>query len=415
MTRRNIWGAAAALAAILLTVKANAQALDLTKFEAWVDLRGAVSTAGEEWLDGGFSKTRYGGTNDTNADFEIAEATALWEPRFTASLSAHLNLQAGPDQDMPFSAVEAFLRWRMPPKSPWRISAKAGRFYPPISLEHEGPAWTLTRSITPSAINSWIGEEVAVIGLEGRAARVFGDHFFDFRFSAFGFNDTAGTLLSLRGWALHDIRTVIGGSFRVPDDPVRRTIVPLQVERTRPTKELDGRVGFYASARWRYSDLIQVDILAYDNRADPNAIRNGQYGWRTKFFSGGLKYTPVEGFEILVQGMFGSTAMGPVSELDMSVLKFDDTYVSAYVLAAIESGDNRFSVRAAHFRVGKRSIESAQNPENGWAGTVAWIRPVTKHLRVGLEALYTNHDRPILGVAGRTQDVQVQTSIQLRY
>ncbi|MGD1956306.1 MAG: hypothetical protein ACFBZ9_13945, partial [Sphingomonadales bacterium] len=69
MTRRNIWGAAAALAAILLTVKANAQALDLTKFEAWVDLRGADSSAWEELLYGGFSKTRYCGTIDTNAYF----------------------------------------------------------------------------------------------------------------------------------------------------------------------------------------------------------------------------------------------------------------------------------------------------------------------------------------------------------
>lgn len=176
----------------------SAQALDLSAFEAWIDVRGAVSTAGQEWLDGGLSKTRYGGEDDVNLDAEIAEVTALWEPRFTASLSAHLNLQAGPDQSMPFSAVEAFLRWRMPPRSAWRVSGKLGRFFPPTSLEHDGPAWTLTRTITPSAINSWIGEEVAVIGAEGRAARVFGDHFLDLRAAAFGFNDTAGALLSYR-------------------------------------------------------------------------------------------------------------------------------------------------------------------------------------------------------------------------
>lgn len=123
----------------------------------------------------------------------------MWAPRFTASFEGHLNLQSGPDESQPFSAVEAFLRYHALPTGPWRLSAKAGRFYPPISYEHDGPVWSMSRTITPSAVNSWIGEEVIVIGAEARAARAVGDHFVDFRASAFGFNDAAGALISFRG------------------------------------------------------------------------------------------------------------------------------------------------------------------------------------------------------------------------
>ncbi|MEM9879616.1 MAG: hypothetical protein AAF862_10120 [Pseudomonadota bacterium] len=394
---------------------AGAQALDLNKISGWVDLRGAVSTAGEEWLDGGTSKTRYGGPEDTNLDAEVAEVTVLWEPRFLVSLSGHFNPQAGPDQDMPVSAVETFLRWRAPPRSAWRISAKLGRYFPPISLEHDGPAWSLTRSITPSAINSWIGEEVAVIGLEGRAARVRGDHFFDMRAAAFGFNDTAGALLAFRGWALHDIRTVIGGSFALPDDPGRRLSVPLQAERTNPTEELDNRVGFHGSARWRYSDLLQVDLLGYDNRADPEALRDGQYGWRTRFISLGLKFTPNDVFEILAQSMAGSTQMGPISPINPAFQKFDDEFLSGYVLASLRHDHGQFSARVDYFEVANNVVENTPRSETGWAITAAWIKSITKHVRVGLEALYVTHDRTIAPAEENTKDVQLQTSIQLRF
>ena len=57
--------------------------------------------------------------------------------------------------------------------------------WPPVSLEHEGADWHVQDSITPSAINSWIGEEVRPVALEGtlaanlgraQAARDRGDH-----------------------------------------------------------------------------------------------------------------------------------------------------------------------------------------------------------------------------------------------
>lgn len=405
-----------ALCLIGLTSAVHAQSLDLNSFEAWIDVRTAVSTSGREWLQGGPSKTRYGGDSDVNFDAEIAEATFLWTPRFTTSLEGHLNLQSGPDQSQRFSAVEAFLRYRALPTGPWRLSAKAGRFYPPISYEHDGPAWSMTRTITPSAINSWIGEEVIVIGAEARAARSFGDHFVDFRASAFGFNDTAGALISFRGWALHDIKSVIGGSFQIPDDPNRRVLFPLQAERTFPTKEIDDRVGFYAAGRWRYSDLFQIDILAYDNRADPEVLVNGQYDWRTRFVSFGLKTTSFDRLEIIAQGLFGETAMGPPSSLNPDFFKIDDRYAAAYVLASYASDFGQFTVRGDHFRVSNEILEGPPRDETGWSATAAFIKPFADHFRLAIEALYVSHNRLTLRLPRRrTNDFQVQTSLQIHY
>ena len=60
--------------------------------------------------------------------------------------------------------------------------------------------------ITPSAINSWIGEEVKVVGVEGTATHPLAGGRLSGTFGLFGFNDTAGTQLAFRGWALHDRR-----------------------------------------------------------------------------------------------------------------------------------------------------------------------------------------------------------------
>ena len=49
-------------------------------------------------------------------------------------------------------------------------SVKAGAFFPTISLENDDLGWTSPYTLTPSAINSWIGEELRTIGSEGIAA-----------------------------------------------------------------------------------------------------------------------------------------------------------------------------------------------------------------------------------------------------
>src|SRR5688500_6426203 len=103
--------------------------------------------------------------------------------------------------------------------------------------------------ITPSALNSWIGEEVKVIGLEATATRDLGRGRLAATFGLFGFNDTAGTLLSFRGWALHHQKSAAFSRQTLP--PLNPFISTLQPRWTTPTVEIDGRPGFYALLSYR--------------------------------------------------------------------------------------------------------------------------------------------------------------------
>src|SRR4029077_2655356 len=113
---------------------------------------------------------------------------------------------AQPDQeDRPIDVSQAYLSWRPTPTSATRFSARLGMYYPAVSLEHDAPVGGLTNTITPSAINSWIGEEVRVIGAEAGVAHEFeGGQRLALTLGIFGGDDTAGTLLTYRGWAMHD-------------------------------------------------------------------------------------------------------------------------------------------------------------------------------------------------------------------
>ena len=55
------------------------------------------------------------------------------------------------------------------PQSAWRSNLKIGAFYPPISLEHRASGWTNPYTISSSALNTWVGEELRTIGVGVRA------------------------------------------------------------------------------------------------------------------------------------------------------------------------------------------------------------------------------------------------------
>ena len=182
------------------------------------DLRGfiefgvAVADGEDSWLERGFGKTRFSGEEHVEG---IARGIVLWRPQLPWNLQGHLTAQADSQLDPVIDVVEAYVTWRGAPSPGWRFGARAGGFFPP-SLEHDGPAWTTTNTLTPSAINSWIGEEVKVVGAEANARRRFGDQEFTARLALFGFNDTSGTLLAFRGWALNDLMAGINSEMPLP-------------------------------------------------------------------------------------------------------------------------------------------------------------------------------------------------------
>ena len=136
-----------ALLAWALAGTAHAQSFHV---QGYLDLRAGGSDAEDDsWLDGGLGKTRFG-----NGDRGMTGAGALaadWQ--LAPSLLASAEAQYEPAARRPLDLIDAWLRWRPVSTTPWRWSAKAGMFFPPVSLENDGIGWTSTWTLTPSAIN----------------------------------------------------------------------------------------------------------------------------------------------------------------------------------------------------------------------------------------------------------------------
>jgi hypothetical protein len=170
-----------------------------------LDVRLAVANGHTSFVNGGFGKTRFQGNSNGGYSAQVlpAEADIVWNPRFTNALSANISAAWQRDHDTRgLDLMEAFLNYLPGQTGQVGFSGRAGFMWPEISLEHStGGAWSVVNTITPSAINAWVGEEVKVIGAEATLRASIGEHDVSATGGMFGWNDTSGTLLSFRGWA----------------------------------------------------------------------------------------------------------------------------------------------------------------------------------------------------------------------
>ncbi|HEY4029921.1 MAG TPA: hypothetical protein VGM25_06225 [Caulobacteraceae bacterium] len=376
---------------------ADAGGMDLfsrNTIHALVDVRLAVADGRTSFVNGGFGKTRFQGTSsgDYRADGGFYEADLMWQPRFGNALSANISGAWQRDKDGRFDLMEAFLNY-LPSSTlgPVRLSARAGLMWPEISLEHStGGAWSTVNTITPSAINSWVGEEVKVIGGEATARASLGENDFSVTGGVFGWNDTSGTLLSFRGWALQDIKATATGYFRLP--PLNSFITLLQQNKTQNTVEIDHNPGFYLRADWHPPQPVGVALFYYDNEGDPKAFtKAGQWGWRTRFWNLGINADVAPGTKILAQGMIGSTIMG-FPENGQAWVHTD--YNSAFVLAVHDFGKFALTGRIEAFQTREHGSEMpTNNSEDGWAWTLAARVPINPYLTGFAEALNVDSRR----------------------
>src|SRR5262245_25425623 len=179
-----------------------------------------------------------------------------------------------------------------------------------MSLESRAIGWETPYTINPSAIGSWIGEEIRTIGLEGQVdwlgTRL--GHSFDLQFTGalFGWNDPAGTMLAQSGWAFDDRQTTlfgrVGQAGADPTEPKREMF-----------HEMDDRPGYYVGGQLKYLDRAVLNVLHYDNRADPTvnvpSLRN--YAWDTKFDAVALRVETSQGWTVLLQWLDGTTVIEP--------------------------------------------------------------------------------------------------------
>ncbi len=364
-----------------------AQAGDWVAY-ANLDLEGADGEP--SWLRGGFGKARFGGhAVDRDDGFAIrpqaTEFGLAWQPHLTWSLGATVAAIAQEGQQHAIDLSQAYLTFKPMPAGPVRLSARAGLFWAPVSLEHSGPEWAVRDTITPSAINTWIGEEVKLAGVEGTATGLLGSHRLTASLALFADNDTAGTLLAFRGWALHDEKATAFGMQPLPAlNPFMQFV---QATRTRPLIELDGRPGYYIKLAWAPPGPFELQALHYDNRGDPEVVDEYfQWGWRTRFDHLGVIVDVDPRTRLIAQGIDGRTQMGFVEGNRRWV---DTRFRSAFLLATRAMDDGSVSARIEAFGTRSRGSElGPRDSEKGWAVTAAARKPLASFATIGVEALH---------------------------
>ena len=394
-----------AVLAVGLAGPVHAQQVDLNGF---ADMRLVRPSDQQSGFNGGLGKLQFDGGRKPGVDFQVAQIIADVKAQATPDLGFLGTFRYMQNQKTAFDILESYVRYRPVTTDAVRWSVRGGAFFPPVSLENDGLAWTNPDMLTDSAINSWIGEEVKVGGVEATYQRRFGDHEVSATAAVFGWNDTSGTLLSFRGWALHG--TTLGASTSYDLPPLSNFIGHLQATDTYPILELDNRPGYYGRLDWRPPTSVRFNATYYDNGGNRIDVNRLQWAWETRFLNLGAVWQPDEATRISAQAMNGQTLMG--FRMEPLGVWVDLDFRSAYLLAQRRIGGGTISGRIDSFSIHDRSLRQLDdNSEHGWALTGAWRHPLAPHADLVLEALHVTSHRPAR-VLAHEDPVQDQTVLQ---
>lgn len=367
-----------------------------------LDVRWVHSTGELSYLNGGVGILRF---DPDHEGFRLGRAFIAPRMRITDIVTVHAVLDAYGDHNG--NAVDLSELWaeiRPFPTNSLRWRVRVGAFHMPVSLENRGVGWSDVYSITPSALNTWLGEEFRTVGAElearwlGASSGYLGD--VALVAAAYGWNDGAGSILADRGFALTDRpSTLLGGLGRPPTDVYH---------------EIDRRPGYYAGLTWRHHDRLEIRALRYDNLADPSATTvAGGEAWHTRFSSLGARLEPSAHWTFIVQYLDGDTAVGPNAASDD---EFRMTYHAAFCLASLEFGRERLTARFDEFRTHQLTGDyGPPSDDKGNAWTLGWTHDLGHDWDLAAEWIHVNSRfPPRTSYAEPPAFLQTQTQIAVR-
>lgn len=396
---------------LVLTLPLSARGVE---WSGLLDVRAVSADSEQSWTRSGLGKTRYEGSGA-----RFGQAILGAELPITDAITASAVLNASDDRGRLVDLQEAWLGWNPVPAGPWKIRAKAGLFFPPTNqeIDYDRLTWMPTRTISASAVNSWIGEEIRTKGLElslthlGRASD--SSHDFGVTAAIFNGNDPAGTLLAWRGWGIGDRITGVNEPIQLADLPVYRPdgAINKQARDINLFREIDGRVGYYTALNYAYAGTIDVTAMHYDNRGDPLIVKQGQYSWATKFNHLGARMRPAGHWELMAQWLAGSTVMGARAV----VLDYRAWY--ALVSHPLEKGT--LTLRYDQFRESENDILPADpNGEEGRSIALAYVYEITPAVSLVTEVLSVHSTRPariLVGDLPRQHERSLTTALRWQF
>lgn len=352
-----------------------------------------------------------------------AELSAQWENGFSAHGVFNAYLQGiGDADDSAVGVTEAYLKYRsLPNSSGYRIQVKGGIFYPEISLENNARAWASKNTLNSSTLNTWIGEEIRVLGTEFKVTRLgrMNDDAFDLSFSATAFinNDPSGALLAWHGWTMSNRQTLWRDARPFPWFPALDEGGALagQANKSEPFLELDHKAGYHVRGEWSLHGKGEFSAGYYDNNATPYKVAYGQYGWHTRFYHLGAGWHFSKNLSLIAQYLSGDTLMQ--SHLKQDVVNND--YASAFVSFIYKWQDiignkkHKSTIRLEDFSVTDNdNTWGDNNNEDGQAVTVNHSYRLTKHWFLSAEFSYIDSYRSARDYTGQPIDL-VEKELQL--
>jgi hypothetical protein len=381
--------------------------------------RGSAVSGPPGWISGGFGRLTEGedGSGETRAVFRgELQLGADWRPGEAWLLRVHAVAHGAPDSARGRRAglTEAFLQFRPDLTDRTSLRVRGGLFFPQTSLENVDPLWQSPYTLTLSALNAWIGEEVRLSGGEALVVVQGSRNRLELGGAAFGANDTSGALVAWRGFALGDRLSTLGEMLPLPPLATFRPGEAFGEQRddgTRPFDELDGRVGWHARARFARESAFRLQAAYTDNRGD-RALHRGQYAWRTRVAQAGLEANLGASVVFVAEAASGETGMGPAV---VDGPRVDLRFRVGYALVSWRTGRVRVSGRLDGFDNDDRDGTAEPDGERGWSATGAVLVQAARFLRVGAEYVAVRADRPAAAFSGAPASTDAdRASVELR-
>ncbi|HEV8436408.1 MAG TPA: hypothetical protein VGR95_23570 [Thermoanaerobaculia bacterium] len=333
-------------ALLVVFAPSNLHAADTLQWSGFADFRGTTAPDGLP----------------LRSDSVSAQAQLGIDWRPSVFFDAHVHLLARTEDDDSkrghAGVVEAFLQQKAD-----GFRFKEGAFFLPTSRENVDELWETPYSITPSALNSWMGEELRPIGVDAS----YTEHGFLAGASVFRGNDTFGALPASRGWDLRDHWATLGEHLPVSDGYYSSV-----------SAETDHRLGWSTRARWN-NDHATFQVTHIDNRSD--AEDHGElFNWATRFDLAGADYT-VNDWTLAAESGWG-----------MTTIRFLGVPYPTDIRASYALLSRRFERARVTLRV--ESFQSAAIHQHAVTAAFVWS-PLPK-LRAGFEATKAGAERRVI-------------------
>ena len=381
------------LCILICLTPSYSQALEQT-ISGLLDLRISITDSSDSYLKGEYGKFRYSdGTGASLAELAI-NYRLDWENNF----SFHLITNAyGDNENNRIGITESYLKYRsIPNDDGYRYQFRGGFMYPKISLENISTGWSSPYTLSYSTMNTWIGEEVKHVGIEGSLTKLgkFSGTPYDLTvdLSLFTHNDPNGSMLSWHGWTQSSRQTFWNEKLIFPHIPALYPGQALenQAHSSDPFIELDSKVGYHLNGEWNLRRKIKVTAGYYDNRGGSDIVELGQYAWITQFSHVGIKWNVSKDLTLIFQQMSGDTRMRVVDDFDVVGINFRN----AYLLLSKKWNKYRFSGRIEKFNVEDfDGVYGDDNNESGYSATAGLAYRMTKNFFLHVEYNWMDSSR----------------------